>query len=555
MSEVHVNQIKSYLSREYTKLLDLSDAKNDNEKENFFYTRALAASIVRYYCLKEKQDVVQYITDGYKDNGIDAVCYNDQEGTIYFVQSKWHANGKGSISRGDVQKFIKGVQDICNFRFNRFNQKVQKLNSYISDSINKPGTKIFLIISYTGTQLLGDEQKRDIDDFINELNNPDQLASYRVLTQSEVYKNLIVGNSSKPIDERLMISNWGLITEPYKCYYGTISATDIGNLYDKYNPLIFSENIRSFLGLSDANKDINETLENCPENFFYFNNGITILCNSVEKSVQGGNTRDSGIFDCKNIYVVNGAQTVGAIGMKYQNSQEKVNEARLLVRIVSLENTPDQFAKKLTKATNTQNRIESRDFITQDRQHERLKDELLLSQVNYSYKRGDLAGEKEDSFNFEEAILSLACAKGKVSFAVLAKREVSKLWEDLTKPPYTELINESLSGLDLWHLVQIQREIDKQISLKIKLNEGKKKAILIHGNRFITHLIHIEINKTNPTEDMSSEKLSKYIALNIQLYAERIYEILEKNYPDAMVAYFFKNQTKCEDLLKKLKDN
>lgn len=107
------------------------------------------------------------------------------------------------------------------------------------------------------------------------------------------------------------------MTESSVANYGFVDAGQVASWWEEYNPKLFTPNIRMFLGDSDVNKELEATLIQEPEKFYYFNNGVTILCNSYEKTRAGGTRRDSGTFECKGVSVVNGAQTVGSIGQAY----------------------------------------------------------------------------------------------------------------------------------------------------------------------------------------------------------------------------------------------
>lgn len=548
MSVIHVNQIRSSILSEYSSFIDTSDASSEDDRMNKLLTRGLAGNAVRYYCPISSEHASKFITDGFKDNGIDSFYHDETTNTNYIVQSKWHHDGSGTIERGDIQKFIQGVKDIYSFRFDRFNEKVRNLEPYITEAINSAGSRLTLLVIHTGTQLIGDEPKRDITDFIDELNNPDEVATFEILNQGKIYTRLLSGTQTHAINESIMINNWGLNTEPYKCFYGTVSAIDLAELWGKYNPYIFAPNIRNFLGPSEVNKEITETLLNHPENFFYFNNGVTFLCSTIEKRLAGGTSRESGVFDCTNITIINGAQTVGSIGSLKLTNREVLENARVTIRIISLENTPDLFDKQITRATNTQNRIESRDFITQDSEHERLRMELLLSKIYYSFKRGDEISDKSSSFTFEEGIVAIACSKG-LTFAVQAKREVSKLWEDISRSPYKELINQSLSGFLLWNIVLAQRLIDREISNNISNSTGKQKSIFIHGNRFISALTFSRLKDNGISFDHSitSDTENKIITY-VKDIGEKTLREIDSQYPDSLAAYIFKNLRKCESL-------
>ena len=70
------------------------------------------------------------------DNGIDLIHYDVGQERLYLVQSKWNASGNGSPAVGDVQKFIQGIKDLVNLRFDRFNGKVQRLERQITAALD-----------------------------------------------------------------------------------------------------------------------------------------------------------------------------------------------------------------------------------------------------------------------------------------------------------------------------------------------------------------------------------------------------------------------------------
>src|SRR5205807_2106308 len=104
------------------------------------------------------------------------------------------------------------------------------------------------------------------------------------------------------------------------------------------------------------NASIVETLNSEPDRFWYFNNGITVLCEKVSKTSLGATSRKSGTFTFEGISIVNGAQTVGCIGRAAVDHPDQVADARVSIRFISLENCPPDFAEEVTRATNTQNR-------------------------------------------------------------------------------------------------------------------------------------------------------------------------------------------------------
>ena len=98
------------------------------------------------------------------------------------------------------------------------------------------------------------------------------------------------------------------------------------------------------------NAEISKTLTQRPENFWYFNNGITILAQDIQRR-PGPIDKSIGVFDCKRVTVVNGAQTVGTIG---RSNIPIDSTAVVQARIILVEDPEAQTGRLITRASNTQ---------------------------------------------------------------------------------------------------------------------------------------------------------------------------------------------------------
>ncbi|XPP25967.1 MAG: AIPR family protein [Leucobacter sp.] len=154
-----------------------------------------------------------------------------------------------------------------------------------------------------------------------------------------------------------------MVSEPYTAYYGQVEATELAEWWKSHRSNLFDRNIRKFIVDSEVNVALATTLESEPEHFWYFNNGITVLCDQVVRAPVGGASRRTGKFELRGATVVNGAQTVGTIGRFAERDPAAVSNARVQVRFISLEASSNRFDALVTRATNTQNRVERRDFV------------------------------------------------------------------------------------------------------------------------------------------------------------------------------------------------
>jgi hypothetical protein len=298
-----------------------------------------------------------------------------------------------------------------------------------------------------------------------------------------------------------------------------------------------------------------ETIKGNPERFWYFNNGITVLCGSVKKKAVHGNARDSGTFVCRDVKIVNGAQTVGAIFHASHTHPGEVEKASVLVRLIDLENCPDGFATEVTRATNTQNRIGPRDFVAFDPEQERIQTEVRLERIHYAYKAGDKVNDNATGFTLDEATVAQACSLGDVGVMVLAKRQLGTLWEDIAQDPYRKLFNPSVVGSHVWYKVRILRSIDQSLAEESRERDGRDAMYPIHGNRFVAYRVFEELKKQHLAVPNGHE-FGNVTALIPQLVKSAVADLIrigDELYPDAYLAVLFKNTPKCKEIAKRMR--
>jgi hypothetical protein len=241
------------------------------------------------------------------------------------------------------------------------------------------------------------------------------------------------------------------------------------------------------------------------------------------------------------VAIVNGAQTVGAIATAAATHPDEVSKARVLIRFISLENAPENLSTLITQFTNTQNRIERRDFVGLDPEQQRLKTELQLDGIDYVFKSGDQVAAGRQGFDVAEASVALACGQSDVGLAVQAKREIGKLWEDINKAPYKMLFNSGLNGRNLWQAVKKLRSVDAALEIQQRTMTGRDRSYAIHGNRFTAWLAMQAWS--NAGDDLPADA-NDYVLRCLKAVISKGNQL----YPDVYLASLFKNASKCKTL-------
>ena len=121
MPNLRMIRVQSKLDELFTNKIDLTDTTNDEERQNKYYTRAIAALAIVMRCGIDYDSAAKTITDGYHDMGIDAVYNDAAQKKLFLVQSKWRKDGNGSISQEEANAFISGIKRVINFDFDGCN--------------------------------------------------------------------------------------------------------------------------------------------------------------------------------------------------------------------------------------------------------------------------------------------------------------------------------------------------------------------------------------------------------------------------------------------------
>ncbi len=545
MAEVQHSQIKSKLLELIAPLVDKSDipAKSGADREAHVLSRSMAAAAIKMLAEVDDATAVNAIVDGGKDNGIDAIHYDAQSKTLFLVQSKWSNSHAGSIASGEVLKFLQGVRDLVSLKKGRFNEKIQKRWNLIEDALKRL-TSVRLILAYPGSGKIDSDIQDKIDDFIKSQNDTSELFFFLPITQRELFQHFVHEAAPPQINLTVRLTHYGLVESPLRAVYGQVSAADVAEWYRSHGNHLFAGNIRNFLGSSEVNTAIGDTLKADANYFWYYNNGITIIAEDLKRQAVGGSDRSVGMFECKNVTIVNGAQTVGTIGRTLSGDE---SPAFLQARIIVVDDPDSLLGKRITRASNTQNKIDARNFVALDSEQERIRTELLIDKVNYEYREGEPLESTVDGFEFIEAVTALACASDEMSYVALSKGYVGGLYADITTAPYKALFNPTTSSKRMWSLVQLTRRIDKVVKTLSDQSSPTDRGIVVHGNRFVMHCILRQIGKVND--------LSKSDGINDPAIETAVKEVLsgvgkviESTYPDAYLAPLFKNVKKCTDI-------
>lgn len=390
-----------------------------------FLSRALTAYVISNDFDIPENESTNYVTDDTHDFGIDGLYF--YKNTIYIYQTKF----SNSILRDSINPVKEGIKMLFSYRENlqHFNKHFLQHEKNIIDYMNKEDLKVVLKIVFFGEQISSDVKSFLEQEIKNNKGFGDFIDKYQIYKKSDLLDFEI---SSHPIDYCILLDNYFERDIPLKMYAGCIKVSTLRHLFKQYGNRLFNKNIRYLIKDSSINMAIQETLKNEPENFIYYNNGITITCDKIVLLPNSSTSETLRNLKLYNLNIVNGAQTV----ISASQLDEEINDNALIqIRIIQTQNTNNNFliADNITKYNNSQNAVYIKDLRILDPIHKEIRREFIKWGYYYKCKTGEECISNKD-IDFEDLFIALACYH---NYSYIAKINKGRIWE-------TNLYNELL---------------------------------------------------------------------------------------------------------------
>lgn len=225
---------------------------------------------------------------------------------------------------------------------------------------------------------------------------------------------------------------------------------------------LFDANVRDFLGATDVNDAIAQTLESLgDEDFWWFNNGITLVADKVDAK---GKT-----FALTDPLLVNGLQTSNVIHAfmssdKFaQGVKDHIKGKRVLVRIIIPPS--DSIRDSIIRATNSQTHIPKPYLRGMDRIHRNIEDHLRQIGIFYERRKNQYRNQGRA----RSTIVTLTeMAQSLVSALLFKGGDARGRPNSLLKldDEYGQLFSEAYPLGTFANIIQAKREIIKELLLQ-----------------------------------------------------------------------------------------
>ncbi len=341
----------------------------------------------------DEELIEEHIID-YNDKGIDCYVWHEDTKDLYLIQNKYYGDEtplkvsyilddfltrpigsleKGTYSRCKELQRIYDVncedEDFCIYFYIYVTNKIAKTPK-IKEALAKYNEQ-FASKRYTAKMFdITDIEEAYFGEPIKEKIN----FKYTLWTVNKGTK-LDINNEEYGLNQVL---DGRYVLTPIICLYRMVKTAK-----EKNYPL-FEENIREYLGANgQVNKGIKRTLESSVDrkNFFFYNNGITMIVNEIGDESMNGGRRE---FKVDNPQIVNGCQTVSTIydtlsGLREDTLEEEFRDTYVMLKILKIPSNDaslKELYKNIVRYNNSQNSINEKAFEAASSIFKRIQTEL-----------------------------------------------------------------------------------------------------------------------------------------------------------------------------------
>lgn len=382
----------------------------------------------------DENDFTEMIVDGRYDGGIDVLLTdpNSEESDLVIGQSKFYK----AITHEDVQnavlKMALFLKDMQKGSYEQVNTKVQrrfiKLNSDLSDD-----AKIRFVF-YTSAPQSGINRSRIEKRFREQFSDSSRL-EISFFFGKDLEEEIKESESRRATVESGKI----YIDETNNCLWYednaaivNASAFSVKELYAEHGINLLSRNLRYHIAGKDIDRGIADTIENHRTDFWFKNNGLTIICDDFKV--------DGRVVKLRNFSIINGGQTTYMLSKS--RSIDKGNDLFLPCKIIKIsgdnEDERNKFSLEIAKAANTQKPIKPVDLKSNSPEQVRFARTMREVGIFYQTKRGEVVPKqyKDDYLNTDLLEIGKLCLAGLFQLPCTSRNKPSSLY----LPKYYDVI-------------------------------------------------------------------------------------------------------------------
>ncbi len=487
------------------------------------------------------EEIEETITDGPMDGEIDAIYISDR--TINILTFKYTDQFKLS------QK---------NYPESELDQFILTVDSIISGNLDKKTINNAIWEKYEEVRNLSTTGKIEFKVFVvsNKLHPVDH-AKLKLANAIEKYKiveepiyldqedivSIILEDKTEQVNGHMHFidkQHFEKSDGSIRTIIGAVAASDFINLVkndDKtINENVFNENIRVYKPAHRVNKAIIESATNKDNyQFFYLNNGVTILCENADYAP---NTRSPRV-GLTNFQVINGGQTSHSLFEVYKKSPDNLSTIELLVRICETKRD-SILSEKISETSNSQIPVGNRDLHSNDIIQRKLEEDF--DTLGYFYERKpNQYNDKPKNRVLNNELLGQLFMAYHLDMPSEAKNSKVKVFSDLYDQIFDDMVINATELIRLnklyLPLLQMKKEIQRKKRKKEPINEKEafiSRAIfhILNGVKFLFENAEAKIDSEDITPNIRKGKKETLYQTKGDDFTKKaidlIYEVVEK---------------------------
>lgn len=441
---------------------------------------------------------LSYITGGNpkgnnRDAGIDAIHIDEAKNTIYLFNFKYsNKDNFKNFPSDETDKILSYIDNLYSYDKNKNYYFNNKLDSKTRDIINILGqgiTTIKVILAsnyYAGLentkkvlfeQALADKGSRI---FLEEFHLPQLIEKY-------LNRNRVNYTGVCNVDQNAMFPK--KTNDRVDLFIFKMNALDLLKLFandrslrERKQPindneivgisvdeLLFEDNVRIFLTKTNkTNKQIMETARKSSKDFFFYNNGITIVCDKCD--IRGGQQNTIMLY---NYQVVNGGQTIHSLFETAKVDYKCLKNVDVLCRVFA--GTEEDKKCKIARYTNSQTAVKERDLSSLDYVQKLLNEEFLLHNLYYERKDKQYKGQVSIKYRYDSARVGQLLLAFKLNKPNIAR---TRMKEVFSESYVNQIFDETISAEYIIQLYKLKEWLMEDVLDYKDYNKNSKLYII-----------------------------------------------------------------------------
>jgi hypothetical protein len=428
-----------------------NDIAQDYYKQNFPNDgQRFVAWYLRNIHLRDPIQAKDDITDGQDDKQIDAIFVDDDRSSIFVIQGKFI--GESTVDAEPLREVLSSwiqMRDLVRLQ-EVGNDKLKRKLSEVARALEDGYEVCFELITTAELTKSAEQDLATFQEQLAELSARDEFpASILLVNENEIRRryDIALERENPSLAHVLDLGTCQVLPATVAGTQVVIAVVPLSECI-KFPGIkdgtLFQKNVRQSLGLNNAvNKGIKNTIYgDRHRDFFFFHNGITAICNRME--------RKENKLHLHGVSVVNGCQSLNTI-LSCSERVKTLTDTGLLFRFYEIPQR--DRADKISINTNSQSAVKPRDLRSNDRRVLNLKKayEQKYPTGYFVSKRGETPPADKDKnlvvdlSELGKFLISWHSQRPNVAYS--ETKIFDKYFEQLFKREYR---TENVHALNLW---------------------------------------------------------------------------------------------------------